>query len=164
MPTFQIENYKVSATLERSPSGTRRERVLELIGATLYHGVQQRATFAFSTNFDIEVWGSPIVGYANNSSYTFTIVGWFPVAEFSYYYDIVRNERPVHVVYDFSDPGSTSGALRRLGLGTSMERVGEGPSDSTESISAIMALSDLGRLGQYTIPMPTLKDLSAQQK
>ena len=164
MPSFQIESYKVSITLERFSTGTRRERMLELIGPTLYHGITQRASFAFSTAFDADIWGAPVVGFADNSGYSFTIVGWFPVAEFSYYYDIVRNERPVNVIYEFRDTGATSGYLSRLGLGTSMERVGEGPSDSTESIPAMMAVSDLGRSGRFTIPMPTLKDLSGKDK
>jgi hypothetical protein len=160
MPMFQIETYKVSTYLERFTSETRRTRVLELIGPVLYHGIQNRALFAFSNSFD-GAFSSPVVGYltAPGGYAGFSIAGWFPVAEFSYYYDIVRSERPVHVLYEFRDAGASSGYLRKLGLGTSVEQLGEGPTDSSERISAMMA-SNISGIRDFIVPMPTTKDLT----
>jgi hypothetical protein len=159
MPIFQIETYKVSTYLERFTGETRRTRVLELLGPVLYHGIQNRATFAFSSSFD-GVFSSPVAGYLTApGGYTgLSIAGWFPVAEYSFYYDIVRSERPVHVLYEFRDAGASSGYLRRLGLGTSVEQLGEGPTDSSERISAMMA-SSMSGIRDFIIPMPTSKDI-----
>lgn len=158
MPMFEVETYKVSSSLQRFTGETRPSRVLEMTGPVLYHGIQNRATFAFSSFFD-GVWTSPVAGYLTDGGFSGLVVtGWFPLAEFSYYYDILRSERPVHVFYEFRDAGATSGYLRRVGLGTSTEQIGEGPSDSPERISAILA-ERFTPIRERIVPMPTLKDL-----
>lgn len=162
MPLFPVETYKVSSSLERFSGSTRPSRVLEMAGPVLYHGIQSRALFSFSTAFD-GVWSSPVAGYLADHGFAGTsVVGWFPLAEFSYYYDVLRAERPVHVLYEFRDAGVRSGYLRRVGLGTSVEPVGEGPSESVERISASL----LERLSPSSasaparsIPMPVAEDL-----
>ena len=163
MPIFMIETYKVSSYLERFPGATRPSRVLELTGPVLHHGIQNRATFAFDPQFD-GVWSSPVAGYITDGGFSgLSVVGWFPLAEFPYYYDIVRAERPVHVQYEYRDAGSTTGYLRLVGLGTSTEPLGEGPSESIESISAIMA-GHLTPVRQRMTPMPMQNDLPVREK
>ena len=69
------------------------------------------------------------------------MLGWFPLAEFDDYYDLLRSERPVHVYYEYGSgrgfaTDTTDGALRRVGLSTTTgELVGEGPSDSSITIT-----------------------------
>ena len=162
MPMFDIETYKVSSYLERFTAETRPSRVLDMAGPVLFHGIQNHALFAFSSYFD-PVWSNPVVGYLTDGGFSgLSVVGWFPVAEFSYYYDILRNERPVQALYEFRDAGATSGYLRKVGLGTSTEPIGEGPSDSDQQISTALAqhLVPIQRL----VPMPTVKDLPRRQK
>jgi hypothetical protein len=163
MPIFMIETYKVSSYLERFTRETRPSRVLELTGPVLHHGIQNRALFAFDPQFD-EVWSSPVAGYITDGGFSgLSVVGWFPLAEFSYYYDIVRAEHPVHVVYENREPGSTTGYLRLVGLGTSTEPIGEGPSDSVESISARLA-EYLTPVRLRIIPMPMEMDMPMRDK
>jgi hypothetical protein len=163
VPLFQIETYKVSSYLERFTGETRPSRVLEMTGPVLYHGIQNRASFAFSSFFD-GVWGSPVAGYLTDGGFSgLSVVGWFPVAEFSYYYDILRSERPVHVLYEFRDAGASSGYLRRVGLGTSTEPIGEGPSESLERLSAILA-EHLTAVPGRMVPMPIEADLRKGSK
>lgn len=162
MPIFQVETYKVSTYLQRFPGETRPSRVLEMAGPVMYHGIQNRATFAFSRAFD-GVWAEPVVGHLTEGGFAgLSVVGWFPLAEFSIYYDVLRSERPVHVSYEFRDADARTGYLRQVGLGTSTEPVGEGPSESVERISASL-LERLetasGGLSKAVVPMPLAGDL-----
>ncbi len=125
--------------------------------------IQNRALFAFSSFFD-GVWSSPVAGYLTDGGFSgLSVAGWFPVAEFSYYYDIVRSERPIHVMYEFRDAGASNGYLRRVGLGTSTEPIGEGPSESIESISGLLAEHTTLVRG-LTVPMPIADDLPKRSK
>lgn len=163
MPLFQIETYKVSSYLERFTGETRPSRVLEMTGPVLYHGIQNRASFAFSSSFDGD-WASPVAGYLTDGGFSgLSVVGWFPLAEFSYYYDILRSERPIHILYAFRDAGASSGYLSRVGLGTSTEPIGEGPSESIGSISANLA-EHLNAVPGLVVPMPVAKDLPKRSK
>jgi hypothetical protein len=158
MPTFSIEKYKVASYLWRSKTGTNLERVLEMAGPVLYHDIQNHAVFAFASYFNIPVWNEPVAGYLTGGGTVqgLSVIGWFPVAEFSDYYDILRSERPVHVFYEFRDAGAMSGYLKKVGLGTSTEPIGEGPSESDKQISAaLMQFLSLRR----EVPMPTKKQL-----
>ena len=158
MPMFQIETYKVSSYLERFTGETRPSRVLEMTGPVLYHGIQNRAIFAFSSFFK-GIWQTPVAGYLTDGGFSgLSVAGWFPVGEFSYYYDIIRSERPIHVLYEFRDAGASSGYLRRVGLGTSTEPIGEGPSESIEAISGILA-EHLTPVRGLAVPMPIAEDL-----
>jgi len=145
MPNFEIQTYKVSAQLERFPGEIRRSRLLEMTGPVLAHGIQNRATFAFSDFF-----GSPsdapyanqVVGYLVDGGFSgLSVSGWFPADEFEYFYDIVRSERPISVRYSYKEYNRTSGNgyLREVGLGTNVEPIGEGPAESLSSFTQLMA-------------------------
>lgn len=158
MPLFQIETYEVSSYLNRPAGQTRPSRVLKMTGPVLYHGIQNRATFGFHPSFG-GTWGSPVAGYVSNPGYAgLSVVGWFPLQEFEYYYDILRSEKPLHVIYELRDPDAYVGYLREVGLGTATEPIGEGPSESTSAISAVLAqhLTDASRV---VVPMPVAADL-----
>lgn len=97
-----------------------------------------------------------MAGYLTDGGFSgLSVVGWFPLAEYSYYYEISRAERPVQVIYEFSVAGAGSGYLSLVGLGTSAAQIGHGPS---ESVAAGML--HIARM----IPMPTLKDLPPHGK
>jgi hypothetical protein len=157
MPTFEIETYKVSSQLRRRNDAPRFERVLELVGPVLFHGIQNRAVFAFDTAFD-GTWANPVVGYLRDGGDGQSLVGWFPVREFSTYYDLVRSERPVFVTYGLQDSGARSGYLSAVGLGTSTEEIGEGPSESTDEIQNLLA-ERLAPTRRRVVPLPTRKDV-----
>lgn len=162
MPIFEIETYKVSTYLQRFTGEARPTRVLEMVGPVLYHGIQNRAVFAFSSVFD-GVWASPVAGYLTDGGFAgLSVAGWFPLAEFTFYYDILRSERPVHVQYEFRDSGVSSGYLSLVGLGTSTEPVGEGPSESVESLASILGAHLNGMLRERILPMPVQEDLPMQ--
>lgn len=163
MPIFMIETYKVSSYLQRLTGETRVSRVLELTGPVLHHGIQNRALFAFDPQFD-GIWISPVAGFIVDGGFSgLSVAGWFPLVEFTYYYDIVRAERPVHVHYEYRDASSTTGYLRSVGLGTSIEPIGEGPSESVESISTTMA-ERLTSVRLRMTPMPRQEDLPMRNK
>ena len=154
----------MSSTFQRFTNENRFERVIEMTGPVLYHNIQNRALFTFSTFFNgIASVPSANCGYLTDGGFSgLAVVGWFPVAEFPYYYDIIRNERPIQVRYEFRVSGATSGYLRLVGLGTSTEPTGEGPSDSDEQIS--LALGQHLLAIQRPIPMPTAKDIPRPDK
>jgi hypothetical protein len=134
--------------------------LLELIGPVQAHGIQNKALISFATHFNGSVWSSPSVGYLSNPNYAgFRIAGWFPTSEFNYYYDIVRSERPVHVIYELRESGSATGYLSKLGLGTGAEVIGEGPSDSTQMLEEMLAKT-WSDVGARVLPMPTVDDLA----
>jgi hypothetical protein len=113
--SFDIESYKVSSHLQRFPEETRPSRVLEMTGAVQFHGIQNHALFAFDPAFD-GIWPNPVAGYLTDGGFAgLSVVGWFPLAEYSYYYEILRSERPVQVIYEFSVAGATSGYLSMVG-------------------------------------------------
>jgi hypothetical protein len=140
MNSYEIASYTVETYLERvgrDPTETRRSRTLELPSNVFYHGIVIRAYIGFSTFFDR--WVQPdVVGYYSDANpYSPVIYGWFPVVEFPTWYDIVRNEKPVRLEYDFREPGAFSGYLRYLGLTTRGEPLGEGPVD--ESVPSFLS-------------------------
>lgn len=160
---FEIETYKVTTELKRFTGETRFIRILEMTGPVLHHGIQNRAIFAFNTFFD-GVWSNPVAGYLTDGGFDgLSVVGWFPVSEFPYYYDIVRSERPVFVKYALRDSGVTSSYLRMVGLGTSTEELGEGPSESAEEIESVLA-DRLSHARTRIVPLPTSEDLSLKGK
>lgn len=63
------------------------------------------------------------VGYLTNT----LLVGLLPDVDFASWYDILRAERPVKVIYIEGLNGETK--VYHIGLGTDPEAVGEGPSD-----------------------------------
>ena len=135
MLSFEIESYKVSTYIQRLTSGSVFERTLELKSVPLMHGSirdQVSVILGFQTGFSGVV-GFTAVGYLTTAPPSSTILGWLDLNEFNYYYDILRSEKPVLFFYELTDGSRSSGYLRRLGLGTSNEEIGEGPADMTPS-------------------------------
>jgi hypothetical protein len=161
---FEIETYKVSSYLARPGNETTLSRVLELTSPPMFHNIRNHASFAFSTSFE-HVWNEPVAGYLGILAGGLSIVGWFPLAEYGYYYDILRSEKPVHVLYEFKEGNATAGYLSQLGLGTSFEQVGEGPSDSDHGIAEYLAyMDDLLVVGRRVLPWPTREVLPKRAK
>jgi hypothetical protein len=131
MPHFEVNTYKVSSIRQSfSSSDIRSTRVLETF-APDGRILPVSAIFYFSDAF----LPSTPVGYLTERPFRDRyMVGWFPASDFDCMYDIVRSERPVFVRYEYEGRRRTtgSGTLVELGLGTELEPVGEGPSESLE--------------------------------
>ncbi len=130
MDSYEIETYKVRTEIARSgnPVRTLRNRILELDGAGMAHGIVLKGLITFSSSFNS--WsGTPASGfYADSNPLNPRIFGWLPSNEFSYWYDLVRSESPVRLYYLIS-PINGAKYIRTLAVGTSDEPVGEGPAD-----------------------------------
>lgn len=129
MAGFLIASYKVRLELFRSgnPVVTHRNRIIEIVSVMQFHGIVERAVLNFSTKFDN--FNVPAMATYNASNpFAPLIAGWLPSTEFSFWYDILRNENPLTLFYDFS---SILGAsyIDKITLGTSTEPLGEGPAD-----------------------------------
>ncbi len=122
MPSFEVNHYEVRAEIQRlqTPAGieTYSGRSLILISTPLEAGGHIRAALQFSTLF--EVWhGRPVVGRLDAADPLFPVISaWFPIAEFSSFYDILRHERPLLLDWQMRDGSATAGFLRHLSLGT----------------------------------------------
>lgn len=130
MPSFLIQSYKVRLELLRvgNPVVTHRNRIIEVVSAPLYHGIVERAMLNFSTYWDN--WsGTPAVGYYNTvNPYQPVLAGWLPSAEYSFWYDVLRAEKPLTLFYDITPIGGAN-YVSKIALGTSTEPTGEGPAD-----------------------------------
>jgi hypothetical protein len=130
MPSFLIESYKVRLELQRvgSPPVTHRNRIIEVASVPLYHGIVERALLNFSTYWDNWA-GSPVVGfYSITNPYQPVLNAWLPSNEFSFWYDVLRAEKPLTFFYDITPIGGAN-YVGKITLGTSTEPVGEGPRD-----------------------------------
>ncbi len=132
MASFLIDSYKVRLELERfgNPVITHRNRIIEIVSVPLYHGIVERAVLYFSTRWDN--WSTtPAVGfYSLTNPYQPFLTGWLPSAEYSYWYDVLRSEKPLTLFYDITPIGGAT-YVSKIALGTSTERAGEGPEDVT---------------------------------
>jgi hypothetical protein len=132
MPSFLIESYKLRLELQRvgNPPVTHRNRIIEVASIPLYHGIVERAMLNFSTYWDN--WsGSPVVGfYSMTNPYQPVLTGWLPSSEFSFWYDVLRTEKPLTLFYDITPIGGAN-YVGKITLGSSTEPVGEGPKDFT---------------------------------
>jgi hypothetical protein len=130
MASFVVASYKVRLFLERygSPVNTVRTRMIEIIGAPEFHGIVERANLYFSTSWDN--WsGTPAVGfYSTVNPLQPVLTGWLPSSEFSYWYDVLRAERPLTLFFNIAPIGGAS-YVNQISLGTSTEPIGEGPED-----------------------------------
>lgn len=159
MPSFEIDTYKVTSQLQRFPGETRPSRVLDMSGPVLTHGIQNHALFAFNPFFD-GIWTTPVAGYISYpGGYNgLTVVGWFPLNEYSYYYEILRQQTAVQVIYDYvpPQPANLTGYLSMVGLGdSSSAQVGNAPSASMAE-----AMVHIARI----VPMPTERDLPERKR
>lgn len=122
MPCFEVDHYEVRTEIQRlrTPAGieTYAGRSLTILSTPLEAGGHIRATLQFSTLFD--AWqGRPVVGRLDAADPLFPVLSaWFPVAEFSSFYDILRSERPLLLDWEMRDAGATAGFVRHLSLGT----------------------------------------------
>ena len=94
----------------------------------LYHGIVERAMLNFSTYWDN--WsGTPVVGYYSVANpYQPLLTAWLPSNEFSFWYDVLRAEKPLTLFYDMT-PIAGASYVGKITLGTSTEPLGEGPAD-----------------------------------
>lgn len=158
MGTFEIETYKVSAHLRRYPragggASTVRERALHMVGPLQYHGIQNKAIFVFSDQFNS--FNADAAGYVSDGGFDgLTVVGWFPRHEFGDYYDIVRAESPVSVEFFLRDAGAYSGYARTVGLNTGAEPVGEGPADTEAALANALQLRVRGTMASTSLLPP----------
>jgi hypothetical protein len=132
MPSFVVDTYKVRLMLQRSgnPPNTVRTRMIEIASTPQFHGIVEKANLAFSTTWDNWA-GSPVVGYYSVSNPLQPILfGWLPSSEYSYWYDVLRAERPLTFFYDITPIGGAP-YVSQISLGTSTEPIGEGPADFT---------------------------------
>ena len=130
MPGFLIDSYKVRLEIVRSgnPAVTNRNRAIEVASVTQYHGIVERAMLNFSTYWDNWA-GIPVVGYYNTvNPYQPVMSCWLPSVEYSFWYDVLRSEKPLTFYYDITPIGGAS-YISRITLGTSIEPLGEGPDD-----------------------------------
>jgi hypothetical protein len=130
MASFLIDSYKVRLELERSgnPVVTHRNRAIELTSVPEFHGIVERAMLNFSTYWDNWA-GTPVVGFYNTvNPYQPVLFGWLPSTEFSFWYDVLRSEKPLTFYYDITPIGGAN-YVSRITLGTSTEPLGEGPDD-----------------------------------
>jgi hypothetical protein len=130
VPSFLIQAYKVRLELQRvgTPATTHRNRIIEIQSVPLYHGIVERAMLNFSTYWDN--WSTPaVVGFYNISNPLQPVLsGWLPSNEYSYWYDVLRSEKPLTFFYDITVIGGAN-YVNKISLGSSTEPLGEGPED-----------------------------------
>lgn len=143
MPQFRIANYQVQHILRRfgeggGSGGTRRERMLVLKSVTMFHGIVVTARLAFSTSFDS--WSGGPAGFMGGlDTFAPQITGWYPLADFAPAYDMLRNEKPLFLEYDFRAGDETAAGryLERLVIRSEAEPLGEGAPDASAAGLAI---------------------------
>lgn len=130
MASFEVATYKLRVEISRAgdPVRTTRNRIIELESLPMAHGIVARALLSFSSQFD--GWsGAPAAGYLDDRDRLRPrLVGWFPADEFPYWYDVLRSESPVSVIYNMREINGAS-YVNSIGVGTTQEPVGEGPAD-----------------------------------
>src|ERR1041384_5020545 len=125
MSTFLVATYKVRLELQRSgnPVVTTRNRIIEITSVPETHGIVETAVLNFSTTWDN--WSNtPAVGFLNTSNPLQPVLGcWLPSSEFSFWYDVLRSEKPLTFFYNVSPIGGAS-YVNDISLGTSSEPIG----------------------------------------
>jgi hypothetical protein len=121
MSSFRVARYAVQTGMQRHNTSagvqTHAERSLLIYGTPEPDGTAFREALHFSTLF--EPWYSrPIVGEVDfTEPASPTITAWFPLGEFQSFYDILRSEEQVYLVF-VSIREAAGGYLRRVALGT----------------------------------------------
>jgi hypothetical protein len=130
MGSFLVASYKIRLELLRAgtPVVTTRNRVIEITSVVETHGIVETALLNFSTTWDN--WqNTPAVGFLNTMNPLQPVLGcWLPSTEFSFWYDVLRSEKPLTFFYNVSPIGGAS-YVNDISLGTSSEPIGEGPAD-----------------------------------
>jgi len=132
MGSFLVDSYKVRLELQRvgNPVVTQRSRILEIASVVEFHGIVERAMLNFSTYWDN--WsGTPAVGFYSTANPLQPILtGWLPSSEFSFWYDVLRSEKPLTLFYNIAPIGGAN-YVNDISIGTSTEPIGEGPQDTS---------------------------------
>ena len=132
--TMSIETY----TVRTGRSTSTPSAVLTLAGPVLSHGIQNNATLYFFPSYaQFAGWGLNIGGLNFDG---ITVIATIPFDDFPRMYDLLRNEAPVQLHYNYGASSSTTKALTYLDLRTGNEPVGEGPEDEDAVESAIQGL------------------------
>ena len=132
MESFVVDTYKVRLVLELAgnPGTVSRTRLIEIIGAPEHHGIVRRASLVFSTSYDSASPRSTIGYYATHNPSQPYLYGWLPSSEYSYWYDVIRAEKPLNLFFNIS-PINGASYVNHISLSTSSEPIGEGPEDIT---------------------------------
>ena len=130
MGSFLVDSYKVRLEIQRlgNPVVTQKSRIIEIASVVEFHGIVERAMLNFSTFWDN--WSTtPVVGFYNTSSPLQPVLyGWLPSSEYSFWYDVLRSEKPLTLFYNITPIGGAN-YVDDISLGTSTEPIGEGPQD-----------------------------------
>ena len=137
MPELKIASYKVQVDLARigdEDTTTTRRYVLELKSEPLYHGAV--FTIEISCSTDYNQWPGPgVVGSIEGFETAAPMLrGWFPLSEYTVWYDLLRNEKPLWLHYEVHTERPLN--LSRLALGSKKEPLGEGPKDLIQTVMA----------------------------
>jgi hypothetical protein len=132
LESFSVATYRVR-TEHRNQGGSHIfDRIIDIDGVPLAHGIVPKAVLSFRTAWN--VWNNDRVGYLAlpppNTFQGTTLAGWFGDRDFELYYKILQEEKPVSVFYDREAAQTANGYYcTMVGLGSSMEPIGEGPKD-----------------------------------
>ncbi|RRB17727.1 hypothetical protein [Larkinella knui] len=140
----EITQYEVNTAIRRvgSPVSTILERVIILRTAPEFHGLNMTVTLAFSTSFS-GTFSSAVAGYYGGATTLNQQVGiWLPLAEFQYYYDILRNENPVFFEFEYNSANPLLYYITNFKLTTGLEPTGEGAESSTARALAELETAD----------------------
>jgi hypothetical protein len=133
MPGFEIETYSIpcgEGGFGRFPTIDRR---IYVESPDLSHGIRFRASLEFGPPpASWENMGVALnVGGRNFNGVTMVV--FLPPDRYAHVYDILRSEKPVHLLYRLCDlpsnPGGTTKYITRAAVGSAPELPGEGPLD-----------------------------------
>lgn len=138
MAIFEIEVYAVV----HGRNTTEEIAAITVYGPLAASGIRHYAQLLFSPS------ASGLSGVADTvglSSVGIRIFADLPYRDFAPMYDLVRNEAPVHLSYEYGSSPTATKPLNYVGiLSNSLETPGEGPSD-TDSVKHFIhtSLKDL---------------------
>lgn len=123
-------------------------RLIILTSEPLLHGIVVKVTLHFSTFFDN--WNSGIVGHFSDSDpYAPHLNVYFRLNEYAYYYDILRQEKPVYYGYTPEAPTPPAGFwIREFEIITYRERLGEGNTDRPYLVPVLRLNRTAGSLAE----------------
>jgi hypothetical protein len=121
MGTLNVTSYLVSTLREKGrPSGIR-----------FILGIRGTSTEGPATNaiiYFVPTASPDSVGYVAAGT---QLIGLLPVEDFPFWYDILRNERPVRIHYTEGVGSGNTVHVEAISIGTNDEPLGEGPVDTS---------------------------------
>jgi hypothetical protein len=127
---FIAVEYEVSALTQTLPDGSAElSRTLKLYSIKLANGMYSEAVLTFDSRMMRPGTNVPqaLIEYSEVQPGVHHINARLPIAEFEHYYNIVRSEAPIGVMFE-EEVGQFT--YRWVGLTTAREPSGEGDSDS----------------------------------